>query len=66
MMRHRQVHRLPVVDAEGVLIGLLSLADVAARGPRSPAWLPLRGVDPIATTFAAIRERRRPGAPSPR
>jgi CBS domain-containing protein len=60
IMRHRQVHRLPVVDAEGVLIGLLSLADVAARGPRPPAWLPLRGGDPVAATFTAIRERRRP------
>ena len=60
MMRHRRVHRLPVVDAEGVLIGLLSLSDIAARAPRAPAWLPLRGEDPIAKTFAAIRERRRP------
>jgi CBS domain-containing protein len=60
MMRHRRVHRLPVVDAEGILIGLLSLADIAARAPRTPSWLPLRGEDPIAKTFAAIRERRRP------
>jgi CBS domain-containing protein len=29
IMRHRQVRRLPVVDAQGNLLGLLSLSDVA-------------------------------------
>jgi CBS domain-containing protein len=58
IMRHRQVHRLPVVDAEGILIGLLSLADVAARGQRRSSWrAALRG-DPVSATFGEIRERR--------
>ena len=59
IMRHRRVNRLPVVDAEGRLVGLLSLSDVATRGPRSSSWLPLRSDDPVGTTFAAIREPRR-------
>ena len=59
IMRLRRVNRLPVVDAEGRLVGLLSLSDVATRGPRPSSWLPLRSDDPIGTTFAAIRERRR-------
>lgn len=58
IMRHRRVHRLPVVDAEGGLVGLLSLIDVALRGQRTPAWPPLSGSDPIAETFSAIRTPR--------
>jgi CBS domain-containing protein len=57
IMRHRQVHRLPVVDAEGILIGLLSLADVAGHGKESSARALFRG-DPVSGTFADIRERR--------
>jgi len=58
MMRHRQVNRLPVVDAEDHLVGLLSLADVAVRGQRESQWRPLLRGDDVAATFAEIRERR--------
>jgi CBS domain-containing protein len=55
-MQQAQVHRLPVVDASGQLIGMLSLADIAratARGQES-------GVTPveIGETVTAIRRPR--------
>jgi CBS domain-containing protein len=34
LMAAKQVHRLPVVDKEGRIIGVLSLHDVATRGGR--------------------------------
>jgi CBS domain-containing protein len=34
VMREHQVHRLPVIDERGILVGMLSLSDVA-RGVRS-------------------------------
>lgn len=57
IMSLRRVHRLPVVDAEGGLIGLLSLVDVAARGQRLRAWSRLAD-DPVASAFIAIRTPR--------
>lgn len=49
-MRRAQVHRLPVVDAAGRLVGVLSLADVLRR----------KGVAPgrLVGTLAAIRTPR--------
>jgi CBS domain-containing protein len=34
LMREKQVHRLPVVDSEGHLVGLISLNDIAREGAR--------------------------------
>ena len=49
IMQQRQVRRLPVVDAQGRLCGILSLADVA-RGRTLPSA--------VVDTFAAITSRR--------
>jgi CBS domain-containing protein len=59
LMQDRQVRRLPVVNPEGRLVGIVSLADLARasrvrRGSVSPAAL--------AETLGAISERRASGA----
>jgi CBS domain-containing protein len=65
LMRANQVRRLPVVDAEGVLIGLLSLGDVARyvrqHTPHSDAAAQQR----LAETLAAICEPRFHSIPPP-
>lgn len=58
IMRNRRVRRLPVIDDEGHLVGLISLSDLARRagmsdeGPKG-----LTSVD-VARTLAAICEPR--------
>ena len=65
LMRKNQVRRLPVVDAEGTLVGLLSLGDIAryvrqhARGNGNQAQLRL------FETFASICEPRFHSIPPP-
>lgn len=59
LMRTQQVRRLPVVDADERLIGLLTLGDIV----RVTAGIRRRGEDPSASdalveTFAAVGERR--------
>lgn len=44
MMGDQQVRRLPVVDQDKRLVGILSLADVAARVGAEPAGNALAGV----------------------
>jgi len=64
IMRSRQVRRIPVLDAERRLLGILSLADIARRGEASGA----RGssnelaADRIAVTLANICETPSNGA----
>lgn len=59
MMQRRQVRRLPVIDYEGRLVGIVSLNDLARRlnpnAPRSdgPTW------KEVATTLAAVSEPHR-------
>jgi CBS domain-containing protein len=58
-MRSAQVHRLPVVDDAGQLVGMISLSDIAcaaARGSRSRS----QAVSPAAVgeTVVAIHKRR--------
>jgi CBS domain-containing protein len=65
LMRSQQIRRVPVVDAAGVLIGMISLGDIArylrprcAQAPASAAQL--------VETMAAISEpRARPSTPPP-
>ncbi len=64
-MRERQVRRLPVVDANGVLVGMISLGDIARylrpRSAQAPA-----SVAHLMETLAAISEpRARPSVPPP-
>ncbi|MGD0674103.1 MAG: CBS domain-containing protein [Polyangiaceae bacterium] len=57
LMRRVRVRRLPVLDAEGRLIGILSLNDLARHAHRSPAHKSnsLSG-DRIVQTLAAVGE----------
>ena len=53
-MKTHQVRRLPVVDAEGHLRGILSLNDIVTRSAAAPAQ--------VMSTLAKICEHRRPTA----
>jgi CBS domain-containing protein len=57
LMRERQIRRLPVVDSDGSLLGIVSLADVAMAvrrsGPRSSES------SDFSQTVAAVSEPRR-------
>jgi len=61
LMRSAQVHRLPVVDGDDRLVGVISLADVAreaarAKGTRSAGVT----ADRVGETLAAICKAREP------
>lgn len=59
MMRRAQIHRLPVVDDAGQLLGVLSLADIARESTRK-AGATARGASSveIGETLAAIHQPR--------
>ncbi len=58
-MRRAQVRRLPVVDAEGSLVGILSLNDIATEAERSRRgrW-PEVTLDEVGLTLSAVGHRR--------
>lgn len=66
VMRKHQIRRLPVVDAEGTLVGLLSLGDIARyvwrHSPRQNGGLAQQR---LAETLAAICEPRFHSMPPP-
>ena len=59
MMRTHKVRRLPVVDGEQRLVGILSLADIA-RGIRAPQYRtdPDLAADQFVLTVSLICEDR--------
>ena len=65
LMREAQIRRVPVADASGVLIGMISLGDIARYlRPRSPQAA--ASVAQLVDTLAAISEPRvRPTLPPP-
>jgi len=66
IMRKNQVRRLPVVDAQGVLVGLLSLGDVARYvRQHSPRQTGSVAQQRLADTLAAICEPRFHSIPPP-
>jgi CBS domain-containing protein len=66
LMRVNQVRRLPVVDEQGVLIGLLSLGDVARYvRQHSPRGASTDAQQRLAETLAAICEPRFHSIPPP-
>ena len=59
VMRTKQVHRLPVVDAQEQLVGMLSFADVAREAAREPARMkPQVPALEVAETIEGIRQPR--------
>jgi hypothetical protein len=61
-MRSQQVRRLPVVDDEGRLCGILSLADIAqraAKDAKGKAGTKQVGFAEVGETFAAVTTPRR-------
>jgi len=54
-MRQAQVHRLPVVDESGAVVGVLSLADIACATHRGSEKVSPRD---LGETVAAIRRPR--------
>jgi CBS-domain-containing membrane protein len=58
-MREAQVHRLPVVDDAGQLLGVISLADIAREAQREiGAKRQQVGAAEVGETIAAIRQPR--------
>ncbi len=64
LMRRWRVRRLPVLDMDGTLKGIVTLNDIALKatpgGNGGPSWADL------VNTFQAICERQRAAAPQPR
>jgi CBS domain-containing protein len=59
VMADRQIHRLPVVNEQGSLIGILSLADVARQTRNAPSRQREEAVAQLANTVTAISEPHR-------
>jgi CBS domain-containing protein len=55
LMQQHRLRRLAVTDADGRLVGIVSLNDLARNAGRAPRDLPSQG---IATTLAAISQPR--------
>jgi CBS domain-containing protein len=66
IMRRRRVRRLPVVDLDGRLVGLISLNDLARESARQQTRVQkdLTPVD-VSATLAAICQPRPPGVLPP-
>jgi CBS domain-containing protein len=66
MMQLRQVRRLPVIDYEGRLVGIVSLNDIARRIHSNAVRADGPTYKDVATTLAAVSEphrtRRSPSA----
>lgn len=58
LMQSAQLRRVPVVDAEGRLLGIVSLGDLAHHAHSSPLRMP--EIPGVAKTLAVITERRQP------
>jgi CBS domain-containing protein len=59
VMAERQIHRLPVVNEQGSLVGILSLADVARQARSAPSRQREEVATQLANTVTAISEPHR-------
>jgi CBS-domain-containing membrane protein len=59
-MREKQIRRVPVVDAAGELLGIVTLGDLARCAQQSAFQKTVGGLA-ITKTLAAICEPRAPG-----
>ena len=53
LMKGAQIRRLPVVDAVGSLVGIITLGDIALHAKASPLRLPVEGLG-VTSTLAEI------------
>jgi CBS domain-containing protein len=58
LMRTHEIHRIPVVDTRGRLIGIVTLSDLLNHS-RGNSAEPSEAIE-IAATFSAIHRRRKP------
>ncbi|MGQ0613363.1 MAG: CBS domain-containing protein [Planctomycetaceae bacterium] len=58
ILREHQVRRLPVVDAEGCLVGILSLNDLARRAAKGRGPAAIVRQREVAKTLAAVSAPR--------
>ena len=65
VMNANQIRRLPVVDADERLLGILSLADIARAADAAPALSARRNssADALASTLAGISRSKPPTSP---
>jgi CBS domain-containing protein len=59
VMAERQIHRLPVVNEQGSLVGILSLADVARQARNTSSRQREEVATQLANTVTAISEPHR-------
>jgi CBS domain-containing protein len=61
LMRREKVRRLPVIDAEGKLVGILSLNDIALQAThRDGKKTPELSYEDVVATMKAVCEHRHP------
>jgi CBS-domain-containing membrane protein len=58
LMQSARIRRVPVVDSEGRLLGIVTLGDLARVTQASP--LRMAAIPGVARTLASVTERRRP------
>lgn len=64
LMQQHQIRRIPVVDANGLLCGMLSLADIARSSQLTGKTGDGVGSQEVAKTVAAISQPNRPEEPA--
>lgn len=60
VMQASQIRRIPVVDTDGKLVGVVTLADIARSSQAGP--LRMTEAPGVAKTLASITQRRQPSA----
>jgi CBS domain-containing protein len=58
LMQSAQIRRVPVVDSDGKVLGIVTLGDLARMTQSSP--LRMTAVPGVAKTLATVTERRQP------
>jgi len=65
LMQDEQIRRVPVVDANGVLIGMISIGDIARFLRGRAAQAPASAAQFVETVAAISEPRARPSTPPP-
>jgi CBS domain-containing protein len=61
-MREKQVRRLPIVDDDGCIVGLMSIADIANASKRNGDASDALASEEVSETLAKVSEPRKPSA----